>query len=114
MDPRQSRITELAIAIKKQTEILQSLLDSLKVATPSFSVNANQELPRNAAVQLAQSSILDSCTELQDLVEGPLGHVGRIMSPRVSLRLCVLQRVLDLTVHRFISRQPCKLLYIST
>jgi hypothetical protein len=85
MDPRQSRITELAIAIKKQTEILQSLLDSLKVDTPSFSVNANQELPRNAAVQLAQSSILDSCTELQDLVEGPLGHVGRIMSPRVHI-----------------------------
>jgi hypothetical protein len=80
-----SRITELAAKIKAETDRLQSLLENSGLPSPTFSVGAAKELPREPAIQLAQTSILDACTELRDLVEGPLGHMVRITSPRVSI-----------------------------
>jgi hypothetical protein len=78
-----SRITELAAKIKAETDRLQSLLEKDGLPSPTFSVGAAKELPREPAIQSAQTSILDACTELQDLVEGPSGHLVRIISPRV-------------------------------
>ena len=80
-----SRITELAAKIKAETDRLHSLLEDGGIPSPTFSVGAPKELPREPEIQSAQSSILEACTELQDLIEGPLGHLVRITSPRVSI-----------------------------
>jgi hypothetical protein len=80
-----TRITELAAIIKAETDRLQSLLEQGGIPSPTFSVGAAKELPRDPEIQSTQASILEACTELQDLVEGPLGHLVRIVSPRVRM-----------------------------
>jgi hypothetical protein len=90
-----SRITELAAKIKAETDRLQSLLEKGGIPTPTFSVGAAKELPREPEIQSTQASILAACTELQDLVEGPMGHLVRIVSPRVSTSDLTISAVFD-------------------
>ncbi|PVI08121.1 sterigmatocystin 8-O-methyltransferase [Periconia macrospinosa] len=86
------RVLVLAEKIKEQATRLVATLESQNVASPSFSVDALPKLPDSPEIGTSQTEILQCCTELQALVEGPLEFLTRVTSPRMNI-LVALQAI---------------------
>jgi hypothetical protein len=80
-----SRIAQLASDIKQNTDLIDEYLCSKRLQTPSFEITAPSDLSLPLSLLEAQNNLLESCTDLQALIEGPRAYLTRITSPRVSV-----------------------------
>jgi hypothetical protein len=81
MTPQMSRFVELGNIIKERTAQINQYLDSQGLPAPSLAVNAAPDLALPPALLKSRNDILEACTELQALTEGPFMHLTRITSP---------------------------------
>jgi hypothetical protein len=69
-----ARLTELAVSIAENTEIITSYLTSRNLAAPSFDVDGLIELqisPADKEAYTARSKLVAATKELHDLAVGP-------------------------------------------
>src|SRR5689334_22918326 len=82
-----SRITNLASVIQNSTEEINAYLRTNGKALPSFDSSASPDFLLPDSLVGAQQRVLEACTELQALLEGPRAHLTQITSPRVRTQL---------------------------
>ncbi|TVY82611.1 O-methyltransferase gsfB [Lachnellula suecica] len=95
MSGNQTRIAELASIISVSTAEIDNYLQTNKLPTPSFQVDAYPDLQLPPNLQKSRDDILIATTELRELVSGPLMHLTRLTSPTVNV-LVSLQ-----AIHRY-------------
>jgi len=78
-----SQIARLASIIKTNTDKIDEHLKLEGAQSPTLAVDANPDVILPQELRLAQSQILEACTDLQALLEGPRAYLTRITSPRV-------------------------------
>jgi hypothetical protein len=84
MSNQESRFAELGNIIQNRTKEIQQFLSSQGLPSPSLAADAGADLPLPHALQGSRDEILQACTELQALAEGPRMHLTRLTSPTVS------------------------------
>jgi hypothetical protein len=77
----QSRIVELASIIQTRTQLIDDFLKAHDLPTPSFSVDASPDLPLPESLIKSRDEILEASEEIKALMEGPMGHLTRLISP---------------------------------
>jgi hypothetical protein len=85
MAEQASRIAALASLIHNNTHEIDKYLKANGRPSPSLDVNANPDFFLPGPLAGAQMQVLEACTELQALLEGPRAHFTHITSPRVRL-----------------------------
>ena len=74
------RISELAAIIQSKTNAIEEHLAAEKLSSPTFGLGASS-LPSGLSIHA--DDIWDATTELQALVDGPVGYLTRITNPAV-------------------------------
>lgn len=79
----QPRILSLALSIHLHTNEINDYLQSSGLPQPSTCTSSAAHIPLPPSLAEAQATIIEACTELAALIEGPLMHLTTITSPRV-------------------------------
>lgn len=83
---RNSSIVELANTISQNASKIDEYLRSQGLPTPSFAIDAPPIMTLPPLLMRSRDEILEACSELQALTEGPVAHLTRLTSPTVSPR----------------------------
>ena len=67
-----SRIKELAASILSDTTAIDDHLQTAKLGSPSFDINAPEKLDLPAELATAKDRVLEATDELHDLMLGPV------------------------------------------
>ncbi|KAI1426292.1 putative O-methyltransferase [Xylaria sp. FL1777] len=90
MDSRStSRLVQLADIIGRNTRDIDRFLAVQGLPTPSFANATNPGLPPSQPLMKIRDEVIESCTELQALVEGPFMHLERLTSPSMSILMSI-------------------------
>ena len=82
--PERNRMLELAETISSHTGEIDDYLQSQGLPAPSFAIDAPPFMALTPQLMRSRDEILQACTELQALTEGPIAHLTRLTSPTVS------------------------------
>ncbi|CAI6332294.1 unnamed protein product [Periconia digitata] len=91
----QSQILSLALSIAQQTQKVNDYLQSKNLPFPSVAPSAHSHLPLPPELMSSQFAVVEACTELAALMEGPLNHLTTITSPRANIMMALQ------AIHRF-------------
>ncbi|CAG8961583.1 hypothetical protein HYFRA_00006117 [Hymenoscyphus fraxineus] len=97
MEGGRSRIVQLAAVIDRRTNEIDQYFSANSLPSPSFSVDAAPTLPLPQSLLKSRDEILEACTELQALAEGPVVHLTRLTSPTINI-LMSLQAILRFNI----------------
>ncbi|KAI1407126.1 S-adenosyl-L-methionine-dependent methyltransferase [Hypoxylon sp. FL1857] len=89
MAAQRSRFMELGDILRERVAEIDQYLSSQGQPAPSFSKDAPPDHPLPPSLLRSRDEILEACSELQALAEGPFMHLTRLTSPAMNVLMSI-------------------------